>query len=156
MKKTNIVLAAVLAGSLLVIADCYGQPAQPAESLIRKVDIDRDGKPEMWVFSADTRTELDSNDDGKADIVHTKKASGEEKVEADTNYDGKPDVFIFARGGKFISARSDTDYDGRIDRKFNDPEDFRKWVNDEKPKLKTALDRFRVSASGVGIVLFKF
>ena len=82
---------------------------------------------------------IDVNKDGKPDVAYQQVEDFATKVEADTNYNGKPDVVVYVENGKFDSAEVDTDYDGKTDKQFNDPAQFKKWVNENRPDFNNSL-----------------
>ncbi len=84
---------------------------------------------------------LDINKDSKPDITYSGDDKFVNKVEADTNYDGMHDIIIHAKDGKFVSAEVDSDYNGKPDKKFTDQEAFKKWLNENRPEFKDALDK---------------
>jgi len=89
---------------------------------------------------AQTKT-LDINKDGVPDVIYYRDGGFIDKVEADTNYDGRHDVLVNVKDGKFESAEVDFDYDGKPDKKFTDQEAFKKWLNENRPDFKDALDK---------------
>ena len=114
--KNIIVNAGILIMLCLNINLAYSQLAMaPAQMEIRTVDVNKDGKPDVFYYR-----------DGKY--------IG--KIEADTNYDGKPDIVIKTKDGKFDSAQVDTDYDGKMDKTFTNQDEFKRWVNAHKPEFK--------------------
>jgi hypothetical protein len=88
---------------------------------------------------ADQAKNVDVNKDGKPDVTYYKSGERFAKIEADTNYDGKPDVVVYVEDGKFKSAEVDSDYNGKTDKKFSDPTQFKKWVNENRPDFNDSL-----------------
>jgi len=84
---------------------------------------------------------LDINKDSRPDITYFGGEKFVNKVEADTNYDGKNDILVHIKDGKFESAEADLDYDGKPDKKFDDQDAFKKWLNENRPDFKDALDK---------------
>ncbi len=78
----------------------------PDGSLIRRWDLDGDGKANIWrVFQGETqiRTDLDLNGDGKADTRRHLDERGEvKKEEADLDFDSKVDIVASFEGGKKV------------------------------------------------------
>jgi len=111
-----IILLAVfyLSGSL---AQAMGQAV---EKPIKTVDVNKDGKPDVSYYG-DVKTTA--------------------RIEADTNYDGQPDVIVNTKEGKFQSAEIDADYDGSFDTTITDANQFKQWINMNRPGFKQTLGK---------------
>ncbi|MGD0336838.1 MAG: hypothetical protein ABSB18_07065 [Candidatus Omnitrophota bacterium] len=122
MKKVSIVIVFlfVLFCVNIYFGYCEAPPAIPVMPLVKAVDVNKDGKPDVIYYS-----------DGKY----------VSKIKADTNYDGRPDIIVKLKDGKFQSAEVDTDYNGKPDKKFTDVKEFNKWVNENKPNFEDKLNR---------------
>lgn len=81
----------------------------------------------------------DINKDGTPDVTYYHDGQKVVKVEADTNYDGKPDATVHIENGNFKSAEVDTNYDGVPDKQFTNADEFKKWVNAERPDFQSSL-----------------
>lgn len=107
----------------------------PDGAVIRRFDLDGDGRPNIWrVFQGETpvRVDLDLNGDGKPDTRRTLDAAGEvAKEEADLDFDGKIDITANFEAGRkvqesaFLSHRATPDVlrlfiDGKLAEKRRD------------------------------------
>jgi hypothetical protein len=97
----------------------------------------------------------DLNRDGKPDLVKYLKVVGTNEFlvrkEFDLNFDGRPDVFkYYDEKGKVVKERKDHDFDGKIDSVtlFEDEQLARQEVDlnfDEKPDLIKYYEKGRIS-----------
>ena len=81
----------------------------------------------------------DVNKDGKADVTYFNDGTNVTKAEADTNFDGVPDIVVYVNNGQFASAEIDTDYNGSTDKKITDADQFKQWVNANRPAFNQTL-----------------
>ncbi|MFA6378693.1 MAG: hypothetical protein WCX16_02805 [Candidatus Omnitrophota bacterium] len=81
----------------------------------------------------------DVNKDGVADVTYYSDGQQVTKAQADTNYDGKADITVHVEDGKFKSAEVDADYDGTPDKQFTNADEFKAWINANKPDFQESL-----------------
>lgn len=78
----------------------------PDGAIIRRYDIDGNGKPNIWrVYQGDVqvRVDLDLNGDGKADTRRFLEPNGDlKKEEADLDFDGRIDIVATFEAGRKV------------------------------------------------------
>ena len=77
---------------------------------------DRNGRPDQWIYRIDKDTykiSIDTNGDGRPDVVKTYKKSQLARVECDRNFDGKVDLFQEYSRGVLVREIHDDDFDGK-------------------------------------------
>jgi hypothetical protein len=127
MKKIDIVVALALVLSCVSVYLAYSQNAPvtkaqdtKAKEIIKTVDINNDGKPEVTYYC-----------DGKYVT----------RAEADTNADCKPEIVVNLKDGKFKSAEAVTGKDGKTKTTFTDVKKFDDWLNETHPDFDRTLNR---------------
>ncbi|MFA5157067.1 MAG: hypothetical protein WC532_06745 [Candidatus Omnitrophota bacterium] len=109
--RKMVVLA--LVGVFCVISAAYAETATiPDQPAIRKLDMNKDGKPDVAYYS-----------DGKSIVA----------IKADTDHNGKLDVIVHLKDGQFDSAEIDNNNDGKSDQTFSNVDEFNKWLKDNHP-----------------------
>jgi hypothetical protein len=76
----------------------------------------RNGHPDQWVYRIDKDTykiAIDTNDDGRPDVVKTFRDKELVRVESDRNFDGKVDLIEEYSHGILIREVHDDDFDGK-------------------------------------------
>ena len=76
----------------------------------------RDGRPDQWVsrISKDEyRISIDTNGDGKPDLIKTVRGDKIVEVESDRNFNGQVDLVQQYSRGLLVREIRDDDYDGR-------------------------------------------
>lgn len=76
----------------------------------------RDGRPVQWIYRIDKESykiAIDTNEDGRLDVIKTYKDGEVVKIESDRNFDGRTDLVQVYLHGELISEVHDDDFDGR-------------------------------------------
>jgi hypothetical protein len=76
----------------------------------------RDGRPDQWVMRVNKdeyKILIDSNGDGKPDIIKTFRGNRIVEIESDRNFDGQVDLVQQYSDGVMVREVRDDDYDGR-------------------------------------------
>lgn len=76
----------------------------------------RNGHPDQWVYRIDKgsyKISIDTNGDGRPDIVKTYNDNELVKIESDRNFDGRVDLVQEYSHGVLIREVHDDDFDGR-------------------------------------------
>ncbi|HYB91705.1 MAG TPA: hypothetical protein VEC38_11745 [Candidatus Binataceae bacterium] len=77
---------------------------------------DRYGHPDQWVYRIDKDTykiSIDTNGDGRPDVVKTYRDNALVRVESDRNFDGKVDLVQEYSRGVLVREIHDDDFDGK-------------------------------------------
>jgi hypothetical protein len=77
---------------------------------------DHNGHPDQWVYRIDQDTykiAIDSNGDGRPDIVKTYKDNELVQIESDRNFDGKVDLVQEYSHGVLVREIHDDNFDGK-------------------------------------------
>lgn len=94
---------------------------------ITTVDINQDGKPDVWKFYATviengaklevlTCKEVDLNQDGKKDAwIYYDNGGNVANEEYDTDFDGHIDMWTYRQNGKIVREEYDSNFDGKPD-----------------------------------------
>ncbi len=115
-------------------ADPLQAHAKRADEALTEIDLDHDGKTDVWKFSRRTlegkqvvvRQEKDLNGDGKIDVWEEYGEDGVlVKQTFDLDFDGKPDVTLFLEKGQLVRKEYAFAFDGKP----------RAWAFYEKNKL---------------------
>ena len=104
--------------SLIIILSCLSASLCLAED-IKKVDKNKDGKADMWIYYDDNKRpvkiESDRNYDGKIDLWVYYGEKGQRRTEIDLNFDGRPDMYSYYQDGQRVKLEIDINYDGKLD-----------------------------------------
>lgn len=76
----------------------------------------RGGHPDQWVYRIDKDTykiSIDTNDDGRPDVVKTYSDNELVRIESDRNFDGKVDLVQEYSHGVLLREIHDDDFDGK-------------------------------------------
>jgi hypothetical protein len=79
---------------------------------------DRSGHPDQWIYRIDKDTykiAIDSNGDGRPDIVKIFKDNELVQIESDRNFDGKTDLVQEYSHGVLVREIHDDDFDGKAE-----------------------------------------
>jgi hypothetical protein len=76
----------------------------------------RDGRADQWVYRIDKdsyKIAIDTNGDGRPDVVKTYKDNQVVQIESDRNFDGQTDLVQVYSHGDLIREIHDDDFDGK-------------------------------------------
>ena len=76
----------------------------------------RNGLPDQWVYRTDKHSykiAIDTNGDGRPDIVKTYKNDQTIEIESDRDFDGRTDLVQVYLNGDLIREIHDDDFDGK-------------------------------------------
>jgi hypothetical protein len=106
MRQAAIFFAAVAFGFISCSREPYGTVTHRG----------RDGHPDQWIYRIDKDTykiSIDTNGDGRPDIVKTYKNDQIVKIEDDRNFDGRVDLVQEYAHGVLVREVRDDDFDGK-------------------------------------------
>ena len=106
MRKAAIFLAALAFGFM----SCNPEPDRTV------THRDRHGHPDQWVYRTDKDTykiAIDTNGDGRPDVIKTYKDNELVEVESDRNFNGQVDLVQEYSHGVLIREIHDDDFDGK-------------------------------------------
>jgi hypothetical protein len=79
----------------------------------------RDGRPDQWVYpigKGSYKIAIDTNGDGRADVVKTYKDDALVEIESDRNFNGQVDLVQVYSHGVLIREIHDDNFDGKPER----------------------------------------
>ena len=108
MRITAIFLAALTVGFISCSREPYGTVTHR----------NRDGQADQWMYRIDKdeyKISIDTNGDGRPDVVKTYKGNEVVLIESDRNFNGKTDLVQEYSNGVLVREIHDDDFDGKTE-----------------------------------------
>jgi hypothetical protein len=105
--------ALFLAALTLSLISCTAEPDRTV------THRGRNGLPDEWVYRTDKdnyKIAIDTNGDGKADVVKAFKDNQMIEIDSDRNFDGQTDLVQVYLNGSLIREIHDDDFDGKTEK----------------------------------------
>lgn len=85
----------------------------------KEQDLNFDGRKDIWIYYDDQGNrqmeEMDTDFDGKVDLVTIRQNGKVIRQELDTNFDGKPDIWKYFENELLVRIERDSHYTGKVD-----------------------------------------